>query len=205
MLSPLPRFSRPALLAAALSAIALPAHAHVGMAEGSGFAGGFLHPFTGLDHLLVLLAIGFWVSALSTGRARVAVLVGAVLATAAGGALGAAFGGLAFAAGLLFASLVAIGLLMLFFSHAMFFSPRVAVPLGCVLVLAGAVLHGYPHGSELWATAIPGAYASGFLLGSGAVVALGAVAGLALRRYVPVLMQAAAAGFAAAGLVFMAG
>ena len=42
-----------------LAAASLPALAHPGHVE-MGFADGMLHPLTGIDHLLALLAAGIW-------------------------------------------------------------------------------------------------------------------------------------------------
>ena len=42
------------------------AQAHSGIPEASGLAAGFMHPLTGLDHLLVALAAGYWAG--RTGR-----------------------------------------------------------------------------------------------------------------------------------------
>ena len=58
-----------ALLFAATLGLSTLAQAHVGtdLADhhALGLVDGFLHPFTGLDHLAAMLAVGFW-SAFST-------------------------------------------------------------------------------------------------------------------------------------------
>lgn len=48
-------------VAATLVAMALPdiAHAHVGL-HTDGVLAGFSHPFSGLDHILAMVAVGFW-------------------------------------------------------------------------------------------------------------------------------------------------
>jgi urease accessory protein len=49
------------LIALLLALAAFPALAHPGHgAEAFGFLSGFAHPFTGLDHLLAMLAVGLW-------------------------------------------------------------------------------------------------------------------------------------------------
>lgn len=48
------------LLAAILLLIAPLASAHTGLHSGSGLIDGFMHPATGIDHLLVALAAGYW-------------------------------------------------------------------------------------------------------------------------------------------------
>lgn len=48
-----------------LAALALPsiAHAHVGL-HADGTLAGLNHPFSGLDHILAMVAVGFWASTL---------------------------------------------------------------------------------------------------------------------------------------------
>src|SRR6187399_866519 len=60
--------TRSLLLAAGLSLLAAPASAHVGVGDTSSFAAGFGHPLFGLDHLVVMIAVGAW-AAMKGGRA----------------------------------------------------------------------------------------------------------------------------------------
>ena len=55
------------LLAASMLAVASPASAHVGQGLGFSIAGGFAHPFLGLDHLAAMVAVGLW-AALAGGK-----------------------------------------------------------------------------------------------------------------------------------------
>ena len=43
-----------------LTIMTLPAFAHPGHGSSDGFLSGFFHPFTGLDHLLAMVAVGVW-------------------------------------------------------------------------------------------------------------------------------------------------
>src|SRR5215470_6921814 len=145
-------------VAAALLGTCQPTLAHSGLehtaafASGS-FATGFVHPWTGLDHLLALLTVGLW-AGLNGGRALwawPAAFVGAMLAGAA-----LAIAGLAVPLvepGIL-ASVVVLGLLVLT-------AARLPVALGVVLVAVFALLHGHAHGAELPGGASAGAYAAG--------------------------------------------
>jgi urease accessory protein len=36
------------------------AHAHAQVGEATGFLTGFLHPMTGLDHIIAMVAVGLW-------------------------------------------------------------------------------------------------------------------------------------------------
>src|SRR4051794_14302732 len=82
---------RPGLAALALAALPAAALAHPGLpaTHAHGFADGFVHPFTGLDHLAAMVAVGAW-SACGTRRAWVAPL--AFLACLLAGALATAHG-----------------------------------------------------------------------------------------------------------------
>ena len=55
-------------LLAILLSISLPAHAHTGIGAVHSLLDGLLHPLIGVDHLLVMLAIGLW-AAMRGGRA----------------------------------------------------------------------------------------------------------------------------------------
>ena len=48
--------------------LSLPAQAHTGIGSVHGLIDGLLHPIIGVDHLLVMLAIGLWAS-MRGGRA----------------------------------------------------------------------------------------------------------------------------------------
>jgi len=159
----------PVRLAAGLAilAVALPAAAHPG--HGTGFLAGVLHPFTGLDHLLALLAVGLWSRQQRAGwRLAPAFLAAAALGAAASGAV--AFGGAALEASIA-ATVVLLGVLA---ACALRLPAALALP-----VVAGcAFVHGLAHGRELAGTAS----GAGFLLASAVLMGLGALPGAGARR-----------------------
>ena len=55
-----PRFLSTTLLASITLLVSPFALAHSGLGHTAGLADGFMHPVTGLDHLLVAIAAGFW-------------------------------------------------------------------------------------------------------------------------------------------------
>ena len=59
---------RTALSAILLLAAEMPAYAHVGVGTTSSFTAGFIHPFSGFDHMTVMVAVGLW-AALKGGKA----------------------------------------------------------------------------------------------------------------------------------------
>jgi urease accessory protein len=172
-------------------AVALPAAAHPGHPD-SGFTAGLLHPLTGLDHLLALLAVGLW----SREQRHGAVLPPVFLVLMA---LGAACAGAGLALPALETSIAATVLLL---GGLVACSPglqrrlpaQVAAQFAVLVVGGCAFLHGLAHGVEL-AGAASGA---GFLLTSAALMTLGALPGARLRRL-------AGVAIGAAGLCLLAG
>src|SRR6185369_92072 len=80
---------RSALLVLAIAAAPATAFAHVGVGDAHGFTHGFIHPISGIDHILAMVAVGMFAARLG-GRALWLVPATFVLMMAAGGALGAA-------------------------------------------------------------------------------------------------------------------
>ena len=156
------RFRLPAALAlgALLAAWGVPAEAHLLNAGGAGAAQGFAHPFSGLDHILAMVAVGLW--AAQIGRRALWVLPLAFpLAMAAGGLLG--MGGIA-VPGVetgIGASVMLLGLLIALVA-------RPPLALATVLVVLFAIFHGHAHGTELPQAASPVLYGLGLRRGDGA-------------------------------------
>src|SRR5262245_50659817 len=87
----IPRKTTMKWVASILAALLVPsfAYAHAGLGEASGFMHGLAHPFTGLDHIAAMVAVGLW-AAQRGGRAVWVVPVTFVAAMSIGGFLGAA-------------------------------------------------------------------------------------------------------------------
>lgn len=188
--------SRGVALASVLALAAGPAAAHVGGGEATGFLAGLAHPFTGLDHALAMVAVGAW-AAQSGRRASRALPAGFLVAMAAGAAL--AMSGLA-----LPGVEVAIALSVLALGAAIAFAARPATWIAVALVAAFAVFHGHAHGGELLAGASALATASGFMLATATLHAIG-LAGVALvARPAPRLARALGAAIALAGALLLA-
>ena len=168
-------------LAAVLGLVALPALAHPGHGGESGFGAGMLHPLTGLDHLLALLAVGMWSRQQRHGVVLPPVfLVLMALGASTGLALPALETSIA-------ATVLLLGVLAAF-------ALRVPSSISVATVGLCGFLHGLAHGQELSGMAS----GAGFLLASGGLMLLGALPGERVRR-----MAGAAIG--AAGLVLLAG
>lgn len=127
------------LLAVLAGSLSLPAFAHTG-ADNSGLVHGFLHPFTGLDHLLMMLAVGL--VAVRMGGKHLRVLPG-VFATSllAGAVLGMNGFTLAFVEQGILVSVVVLGLML---AAALKFN----LTISSVLVASFALMHGGAMGAE---------------------------------------------------------
>lgn len=137
-----------ALLTTLAACASAQAHTGVDAHQHVGFLSGFLHPFTGMDHMAVMLAIGVW-SALVAHKWGREMLWGPLSFTnvlLVGAALGLEGVDIPAVEPLIAASLVAAGLLVL-----------TRLPLrglgAAVLAGAFALSHGLAHGYELAANA----------------------------------------------------
>lgn len=186
--------------AAAVVLSASPAGAHVG-GPVHGLADGALHPLTGVDHLLAIVAVGcVAVLGTNTGSAFrrpwlvVAAFLGGMVAGGALGLAGRTFPGVETAIVL---SVIGLGV-------AVALAPRADAAWLLALVAAAGVAHGSAHGAEAPTAANPVLYVVGFVAVTAALHAVGAFGGLAVRR-VPTARVAAGAGVAAAGALLLAG
>ncbi|TCP90233.1 urease accessory protein [Rhizobium sp. PP-CC-2G-626] len=163
-------------LAAAAAAFALsaaPAFAHLDPAEHGSMMAGITHPLSGLDHVLVMVAVGLWAAQMG-GRALLAVPTAFVVTMALGFALALSGLDLPFVEPAILASIVALGLLVAM-------AVRMPVAAGAGVVGIFALFHGYAHGGELGAaTALP--FGLGFAISTAALHAAGIGLGLMIGR-----------------------
>lgn len=165
---------------------------------GATFLSGLAHPFTGLDHLLVMVAVGIWAYALG-GRALWAVPGMFVLAMAIAGTV--ALAGWQFA---MVESGIALTVLLLGVLIAA--TVRVRWKVGAAMVGLFAVCHGYAHGAEMPLGGSPAAYIAGFLLATVILHAAGIGLGVLAGRlaYAPA-MRVAGGTLAVAGAWMLGG
>jgi urease accessory protein len=185
------------VLASALvvwTASASPAFAHTGRPMG-GAGDGLLHPLTGVDHLLAMLAVGVIAASTRDRRVACATPLAFVTGMLAGGALGVVGVPLEVSEVAIAGSVVILGGLIVTATDAKGWS----LPL---LALAFGAAHGHAHAAALPDGAAPVAYAIGFI---GATVALhlsGIGLGFGLRR-LPTLRVAAGTAIGATGLALL--
>jgi len=175
-----------------------PAEAHLlGGAMDTAFAG-FLHPFSGLDHLLAMVAVGLWAGLQGRPAAIVLPLVfPAVMAL--GGAMGAS--------GILLPSVetgIAASVLVFGILIGTALRPPLAVGLGLVSLFA--LFHGHAHGTELPDAGSPFGYGIGFVAATLLLhlIGLGLVR-LARLQHGALTVRAAGSAVAIAGIVLLAG
>ena len=161
-------------LVVVLLALPSPAMAHDGTGLAGGFAAGFIHPLSGLDHMLAMVAVGIWGAFL--GRPLVYALP---MLFPSAMALG---GGIGMAGIPLPPVELGIGLSVLVLGSLIFLAVRLPVVVACVIVAIFALFHGYAHGMELPSAADPVGYSAGFVLCTGllhlAGIALGTLRAL---------------------------
>ncbi|MBS1155916.1 MAG: HupE/UreJ family protein [Proteobacteria bacterium] len=161
---------------AALALLPGLALAHIGVDagshHGSAFMIGLVHPFTGMDHMAAMLAVGVW-SVLVTRQVWVMPVAFAGLLLV-GGLIGFSGAAVPMVEPMIAASLLVLGLLI---------GARVRLPLlmGAVLVGLFAVFHGVAHGSELPAAQAVAAL-SGMVLGTLALHLSGMVLGVLFKQ-----------------------
>lgn len=141
-------------------------HAH-------GFAGsGWLHPLTGVDHMLAMVAVGGW-SAQLGGRALYVVPAAFVGAMSVGAAL-------VFTRIPLPGIELAIALSVLLLGSAIALGGRFPLALAAAGTGLFGVCHGYAHGAEVPGTQGQWTYAAGFLITTAGLHVAGLTGGLLL-------------------------
>jgi urease accessory protein len=141
------------------SLLSNPAAAHTGTGLPGGLVSGFIHPFSGIDHLLAMVSVGLWGAFL--GRPLIYVLPVVFPAMMVAGAI----------MGMFVVPLppveIGIALSVLVLGGCIALSVRAPVWAASLVVALFAVFHGYAHGKELPSAADPVSYSAGFVLATG--------------------------------------
>lgn len=196
------RMMRPTFLILA-AALPLAASAHVGVDgaahHAAGFSQGFLHPFTGMDHLAAMVGVGLW-SALIARSARDLVWapLGFAAMLLAGALLGLAGVQVPAVEPMIAASLLVIGLLVVT-------RLRLPGPIAAAVVGAFAIFHGVAHGHELSGDSGAAAAVMGMVLATVLLHAAGIALGWPLRRGNRWLPRVAGAAVAIFGVALLGG
>ncbi len=172
------------------------AWAHTEEGVPGGLASGFLHPLTGLDHVIAMVSVGLWGALL--GAPAIWVLpITFPLVMAIGGVLGVTGTPVPQPELMIALSAVVLGLVVAF-------GVRVPLWVAGLVVAFFAIFHGYAHGQELPEAANPLAYGIGFVVATGLLHAVGIGIGVLTRwRAGTVVVRALGAAVACFGAVFL--
>ncbi len=184
-------------IALALLGMSGVAQAHTSGLPHMDFATGLAHPFSGLDHILAMVAVGLWAVQLG-GRALWLVPLTFVLTMAAGGMLGFLGLPLPYVELGIAGSVLILGVLVALASR---------LPLAASMALVGvfALFHGYAHGAEMAVEASALWYSLGFMLATATLHASGIGLALAARQGWPAqLLRVGGAAIAASGVWLLA-
>lgn len=153
------------------------AWAHAGTHFELSFWSGLIHPLTGLDHALAMIAVGMFAAHLG-GRAVWAVPASFLTAMIAGGALHVIGLPLPMVEPGIAASVLVLGLLIAL-------QTKMTLPAATTIVAVFAVFHGYAHGSEMQAGSELVAYIAGFVGATALLHAVGLALGLGVTNLSP--------------------
>ena len=187
-----PQLKTAVVLSLALLAPAL-AQAHPFHGTAHSFSAGFLHPLTGWDHVLAMVAVGLW-AAQMRGRALWLVPAAFVSLMVVGGALGMTGVRVPLVEPGILASVLVLGLLIAG-------AVRLPVVAGMALVGVFAIFHGHAHGAELVGVASSMSCALGFVLATALLHGCGIGLGLLAQQRLPApALRFAGAAIALGGL-----
>lgn len=170
--------------------------AHVGHDHSFGLGSGFGHPFSGLDHLLAMLAVGFATARMN--RHLLTLPLAFIACMILGGVLGFSGIELPLVETGIALSVLVLGLVML----------ATRLPLAAGLALTGlfALFHGHAHGTEMPEGSTALLYFAGFVTGTLLLHLSGYAMGRLVKQHAPQwLPNAAGASVAGMGALMLSG
>ena len=181
----LPLLSLVGLIGTAVSASAHPAQFHA-VDMGGAAQAGFLHPLSGLDHLLVMVAVGLWAVQIG-GRALWILPCSFVGSMMLGGTIGLCGVHQPFVEHGILASIVLLGV-------ALGIAWRPSKLVAALSVGAAGLCHGYAHGSEMPLGALPMMFFVGMVVATSLLHAFGVGGGLLLNKNPKIAVAVRVAG-----------
>ena len=186
------------LTAFCLFAGSLPAGAHSESGMAAGFTSGFHHPWSGLDHVVAMIAVGIWGAQLGAPAIWLLPVVFPLIMACGGflGLMGIPLPGVEIGIAL---SAVVLGAMV-------GGDVRAKLPVAAILVGVFGLFHGYAHGAELEPGQNAVLYSIGFVIATGLLHAVGITLGL-IHRWPAGRLALRAAGGAIVifGVVFLVG
>ena len=185
------------LLAFALYLVWAPsAQAHVEQGQAVGFITGLEHPWSGLDHVLAMIAVGLWGAQLGNPAMWVLPIIFPMVMSfgAMMGLLGIPLPGIEVG---IAASAILLGGMVLG-------EVRPKLVVAAILVGVFAIFHGHAHGTELPAGQSGLLYSMGFVIATGVLHGIGIIIGL-IHRWPTgkLVLRGAGAFIAAMGFFFL--
>ena len=176
--------------------LAFPAWAHEQAGQAAGFVTGLLHPVSGLDHVLAMLAVGLWGAQLGAPAIWLLPVTFPLVMACGGflGLLGVPLPGVEIG---IAASAILLGTMVVTQS-------RPPLWLAAAVVAFFAVFHGHAHGTELPPGQSGLLYSLGFVAATGCLHATGIAIGLINRwQWGRITLRVAGVAVAAAGVFFL--
>lgn len=167
------RYFRMFALIALLQPLLAAAHPFHWASESIGFVGGLMHPLTGADHLLIMLAMGLWASQLDRAWRVLTPWVFAILMLIGCGLTLAAVE-IAYAESIMYIAVLAL-------AFALIFVRNIPVQFAVLLPAGVALLHGYVHAYDMWLDASAIMYTLGFASMMVVLISAGVAVGGALK------------------------
>ena len=182
-----------ALLLATASSAAL---AHTESGQATGFLAGLLHPVSGLDHVLAMIAVGLWGAQLGAPAIWLLPITFPIVMALGGflGLLGVPLPGVE----------VGIAASAILLGAAVMTERRPPLYAAAVLVGFFAIFHGHAHGTELPSGQSALLYSLGFVMATGCLHAIGIAIG-AVHRWPTgrIVLRIAGGSVGLAGLFFL--
>ncbi|MDI9849900.1 HupE/UreJ family protein [Rhodoblastus sp. 17X3] len=173
------------------------AHAHAQAGDASGFLTGFLHPLTGLDHIIAMVAVGLWGAQLGAPAIWLLPVTFPIVM---------AFGGFLALIGVPVPAVeIGIALSGVLLGVAVMMESRPPLFLALAVVALFAICHGHAHGVELPPATSGLTYSIGFVVATGLLHACGIGVGTIHRwSYGRLALRALGGLISAGGIFFLA-
>ena len=173
------------------------AHAHLQQGQAISFVTGLEHPWSGLDHVLAMIAVGLWGAQLGNPAIWTLPIIFPLVMSlgAMMGLLGIHLPGIEIG---IAASAIVLGIMVLG-------EVRPKLIVAATLVGCFAVFHGHAHGTEMPHLAHPMLYALGFFVGTASLHVIGVLIGVFSKKtnYGEQLLRYIGAGIAGVGFYLL--
>ena len=182
------------VFAAAFAALPTLAYAHTGVGQTTGFLTGFLHPLTGLDHIIAMVAVGLWGAQLGAPAIWMLPVTFPIVMAFGGflGLIGVPVPGVE----------IGIALSGVLLGAAVMTESRPPLYIAAALIAVFAICHGHAHGAELPPGTSGLTYSIGFVVATGLLHACGIGIGTVHRWSYGRLALRALGGLISMGGVF---